>query len=252
MIDKRSLLRIFLPLAALALVACNGEKELRYMSYNVRNGSGMDDSTSYTRTASVIKQWNPDVVAIQELDSVTERSKQKYVLGELAELTGMHATYAAAIDYSGGKYGIDILSKEKPMQIHRYALPGREEARTLLVAEFKDYVCCCTHLSLVEDDRMLSFPIIQEALSLFKKPVFIAGDWNATPESDFIKRMDDKFIFMTDTTRFTFPADTPNCTLDYIALGKNVQVRIIEKETEVIDAPAESDHRPVTATIRWK
>ena len=92
MIDKRSLLRIFLPLAALALVACNGEKELRYMSYNVRNGSGMDDSTSYTRTASVIKQWNPDVVAIQELDSVTERSKQKYVLGELAELTGMHAT----------------------------------------------------------------------------------------------------------------------------------------------------------------
>lgn len=52
MIDKRSLLRIFLPLAALALVACNGEKELRYMSYNVRNGSGMDDSTSYTRTAT--------------------------------------------------------------------------------------------------------------------------------------------------------------------------------------------------------
>ena len=93
MIDKRSLLRIFLPLAALALVACNGEKELRYMSYNVRNGSGMVDSTSYTRTASVIKQWNPDVVAIQELDSVTERSKQKYVLGELAELTGMHASH---------------------------------------------------------------------------------------------------------------------------------------------------------------
>ena len=225
---------------------------MRLMSYNIRNLRGMDDMRDLQRVARVINEANADVVALQEVDSVTGRSGQTDVLALLAAETQMHPVYAAAIDYSGGKYGIGILSKEEPMQIHRYALPGREEARTLLVAEFKDYVCCCTHLSLVEDDRMLSFPIIQEALSLFKKPVFIAGDWNATPESDFIKRMDDKFIFMTDTTRFTFPADTPNCTLDYIALGKNVPVRIIEKETEVIDAPAESDHRPVTATIRWK
>ena len=249
---KYFLFAFFYSLTALAFVACNGEKELRYMSYNVRDGKGMDDLTDYARTASIINRYNPDVVAIQELDSVTERSKQKYVLGELAQLTGMHATYAAAINYSGGKYGIGILSKEKPENIYRYALPGREEARTLLVAEFRDYVCCCMHLSLTEEDRMLSLPIIREAVYPYKKPVFIAGDWNATPESEFIKQVNNHFILLTDTTRFTFPADTPRCTLDYIALSKNSQINIIDKETDVIDAPCESDHRPVVAKIRWK
>lgn len=249
---KKHLTAFLLSLAALAFVGCNGEKGLRYMSYNIKNGCGMDNKTDYTRIASVIKQENPDVVAIQELDSVTKRSGQKYVLGELARLTGLHATYAAAIDYSGGKYGIGLLSKEKPEHVYRYALPGREEARALLVADFKDYVCCCTHLSLTEADRMLSYPIIKQAVSHFKKPVFIAGDWNATPGSGFIKQVNDDFIILTDTSRFTFPADTPQCTLDYIALSKNVPVSIMMEEANVIDAPVESDHRPVTVAIKWK
>ncbi|HBK29320.1 MAG TPA: endonuclease, partial [Parabacteroides sp.] len=92
---KKHLTAFLLSLAALAFVGCNGEKGLRYMSYNIKNGCGMDNKTDYTRIASVIKQENPDVVAIQELDSVTKRSGQKYVLGELARLTGLHATYAA-------------------------------------------------------------------------------------------------------------------------------------------------------------
>ena len=45
------------------------------MTYNVKNGAGMDGVTDYARTASVIIQEKPDVVAIQELDSVTGRSK---------------------------------------------------------------------------------------------------------------------------------------------------------------------------------
>ena len=128
-------------------------KEIRFMTYNIRNCRGMDDSTNYSRIAQIIRNENPDVIALQELDSVTKRSKKIDVLNELVRQTGLSGIYSAAIDYEGGKYGIGILSKEKPQKIYRKTLPGSEEKRTMLIAEFKHYVFINMHLSLTEQDR---------------------------------------------------------------------------------------------------
>lgn len=76
----------------------------------------------------------------QELDSVTQRNNGVYSLGELAKRTLMHATYAPSIDFQGGKYGIGMLSKEKPLGFKRISLPGKEEKRSLLIVEFADYM----------------------------------------------------------------------------------------------------------------
>ena len=194
----------------------------------------------------------PDVVAIQELDSVTGRSKGAYVLGELAKLTGMHATYAPAIDYDGGKYGIGILSKKQPLHVYRYALPGREEARALLVVEFKKYVYACMHLSLTEEDRIASLPIIREATSGFDKPVFIAGDWNDTPDSPFIQELQKDFCILSTTDKPTCPADKPKACIDYIAVKKDCKPKNFAFFSYVTPASVESDHRPVNVHIkRW-
>ena len=222
------------------------------MTYNVKNGAGMDGVTDYARTASVIIHEKPDVVAIQELDSVTGRSKGAYVLDELAKQTGMHATYAPAIDYDGGKYGIGILSKKQPLHVYRYALPGREEARALLVVEFKKYVYACMHLSLTEEDRIASLPIIREATSGFDKPVFIAGDWNDTPDSPFIQEMQKDFRILSPTDQLTCPADEPKAFIDYIAVKKNCKPKHFAFFSYVAPASVESDHRPVNVFIkRW-
>lgn len=183
---------------------------LRIMSYNIRNGRGMDDLSDFERTADAINKACPDVVALQEIDSVTGRSGGIDVLRELAERTLMHRVYAPAIHYDGGKYGIGMLSKEKPVNFHTVALPGREEARTLLIVEFEKYIYCCTHLSLTEEDRMLSLPILFKEAAAANKPLFIAGDMNAHPDSEFIRALQDKFIILTDTKQFTFPADKPD------------------------------------------
>ena len=45
------------------------------MSYNVRNARGLDNVTDYQRVADVINSVKPDILAVQELDSVTGRSK---------------------------------------------------------------------------------------------------------------------------------------------------------------------------------
>lgn len=179
---------------------------LRIMSYNIRNGRGMDDVTDFRRTAAVINKVCPDVVAVQEIDSVTGRSGGKDVLREIAGLTLMHHMYAPAIDYDGGKYGIGMLSKEKPLGYRYLPLPGREEARALLVVEFEKYIYCCTHLSLTEEDRMLSLPVIRQVAASANKPFFIAGDMNAHPGSEFIRQLQNDFVILTDTKMPTFPA----------------------------------------------
>lgn len=226
-----------------------GNNTLRIMSFNVRNGKGMDDVSNYQRTADAILKLGPDVVAIQELDSVTGRSGQKYVLGELAQGTLMYPTYAPAIDYDGGKYGIGMLSKEKPLS-HRYiALPGREEARALLVVEFEKYIYCCTHLSLTEEDRMLSLPLIKEIAASAHKPLFFAGDLNAHPTSKFIQELQKDFVILTNMKQFTFPADKPSETIDYIATYARDTTAFTRISSYVADEPVVSDHRPIVTNI---
>ena len=60
------------------------QNTLRMMNYNVRNGIGLDGVTNYQRIADVINKAQPDVVALQELDSVTNRSAKVDVLCRLA------------------------------------------------------------------------------------------------------------------------------------------------------------------------
>lgn len=228
-----------------------GTDTLRIASYNIRNAQGLDNVTDYDRTAAVINRMRADVVAVQEVDSATGRSGGKDLLRELAERTQMHRVYAPAIDYDGGKYGIGILSKEKPLASRRLPLPGREEARVLLVVEFKNYIYCCMHLSLTEEDRMLSLPMIREVAAETQKPLFIAGDMNAQPESPFIQALQRDFVLLTRPEQPTFPADHPEATIDYIAAYRPDTTAFVCTATQVWDEPMASDHRPVTADVAF-
>ena len=71
--------------------------ECTLMSYNVKNGTGMDGRRDYDRTARVIAEEKPDVVALQELDQGTIRSGGRDTLQELAARTTLTGTYAKAM-----------------------------------------------------------------------------------------------------------------------------------------------------------
>ena len=132
---------------ALMPAACTTQTTaVKFMSYNIRNGRGADDVQDLGRIAEVIGRVAPDVVALQEVDSVTGRMNGRFIPEELGRMTGMHARFCRAIDYDGGGYGIGLLSRAEPLSVRRIPLPGREEARVLLMAEFPGYVVCVTHL----------------------------------------------------------------------------------------------------------
>lgn len=239
-----------LPLLALCLCAVARPTYVKLMSYNIKNGVGMDNRSNIQRVANVITATRPNVVALQEVDSMTARSGHRYILGELAERTNMYPYFAPAIDYDGGKYGIGLLSREKPLSVHTVPLPGREEARTLFVADFPLYTFIGTHLSLTEDDRMASLALIKAITDTCSKPVFVAGDLNDTPQSTFIKAVKEHYSILTPTDKFTFPADRPTETIDYIFTPDSKTSLLTTEWARVDNDTIASDHRAVAARLR--
>lgn len=227
---------------------------LRLMTYNIRHGEGMDNVLDLDRQAAVIQNATPDVVGLQEVDSCVKRSGYIPEAAILGNKTGMYATFGPAIPLTGGKYGVAILSKEKPLSHHNIPLPGAEK-RTLLVCEFQEYVFACTHLDLEEANRLASLDIILEEAAQWEKPFFICGDWNDQPSSTLITEMKKHFSFLNNlidnSSNYTFPANSPNRIIDYIASYGTAPHRVYKsiRKRQVINEPKASDHRPVLVEI---
>lgn len=243
------ILSVFILFHSFASGKTGSADTLKILTYNVRNCKGLDNLTNYERIAQIIKRMNADVVAIQELDSATVRSNGIDILALLARKTGMFSTYNPSISFQGGAYGIGILSKEKPVRKVSVPLPGIEEKRSILLVEMQDFVFCCTHLSLTQDDRMASVGIINNLVSNCKKPVLLSGDMNAEFGSPEIQLFSDTWQMLNDHLVSTFPANKPEKCIDFV-LAKNsekIQFRIVERIVE--NEPIASDHLPVWVKV---
>ena len=221
----------------------------RLLSYNIKHCEGMDNVVNYDRTASVIRSLNPDVVCLQELDSMNTRCNvfQMEVLGEKLD---MHSYFGSAIPYKGSKYGLGVLSKEKAINVYNFTLPGVVN-HTFLLLEFHKYIVICVHLDLTEVHRVESVKIITEQARKFKKPVYLAGDFN---EDNLKGKMFSEFYKDWDIislTNNTFPTGNPIKCIDYVLEFKGVNYNNKIKNKNVVyalkdvDVSNTSDHYPI-------
>lgn len=228
------------------------ENTHRLMSYNIHHGEGMDAKMDIERIGKLIIAVNPEVVGLQEVDSVVARSGNIDILQMLSEQTGMKGTFGYSILHDGGKYGNGILTREKPLSVKKIALPGAKEARSALVVELDKYVVVNTHLSLTNEERLESVKIITDAVKTYDKPVFLMGDLNATPDSEPITFLQDKWQILSNPKQPTSPSVNPRSTIDYI-LGYTANGQTYAKyKAQVIDEQVASDHRPLFVDIRLK
>ena len=242
---KKTLLILALLVTA---ITTSSAQRVRVMSYNVKNGMGVDGITSIERCSDVIRKVNPDVVAIQEVDSVNRRNNY-YVLGRMAEQTGYHAYYGPTIKHRGGKYGIGVLSKQPALSTKFYSMPHHREDRGVLVVEFKKYYLVCTHLSgqYIRDGRCVQVDVIREAVSGLKKPVVIAGDMNARPGTPVMKAFKEFAVVLSDENKKTAPSNDPRGCIDYV-LGTNGSFKVLDEE--VIYGCFASDHLPLYVDVK--
>ncbi|MBQ3289270.1 MAG: endonuclease/exonuclease/phosphatase family protein [Kiritimatiellae bacterium] len=243
-------------------------KPVTMMSYNIRIGCGLSDPFKLPpgdlghlpQVAKVIKEVNPDWVAIQEIDSKTKRVGFVDQTKALAELCGMKGVFvrktlntaenrfrtlssATAEELSGsGAYGLAILSKEEPLKISKVLVPGCYHTRCIEFVEFKDYVVACTHFPLKAEHSLIAAKVALANIADHRKPVFIAGDFNLSPESEAIAELKKGLTILNDTAVPTFPSSGPTCCIDYIMVDTPHADRVSVTERRVIADADASDH----------
>ncbi len=241
-----------------------GEDTLCILTYNVHRcnppGTKIIDIAAI---ANVVKQCKADVVALQEIDVNTIRSgKDIHEAEEIAKACGMYVCFGKAIDFSGGAYGVAILSKYPISAVQNYLLPKdadpKTEQRTLLIAEItisskKKFYFASTHLDVENaDNRVLQINEIQKRANAAAVPFFIGGDFNDTTGSKAIQIFDQHFQRSCETCGPTFPQDIPTTTIDFIAFLKKQAKKIKTIRHEVLVEKYASDHRPVLAEFLVK
>ena len=234
--------------------APQGNGTFRIMSYNIRHGESMERVTDARAAGRVMAAEAPRFVGVQEVDMGTRRVNGADTCRILEQVTGLHATFAKAIDFDGGEYGNAVLSREVPLDVKRIPLPGAEP-RVLLLCEFDDCWFGTMHLAVdSEEARMKSIEIIRKAVAdCAGKPVFLSGDWNARPSSPVLRGLKEFLSVLSPEDEATFHGGRPTSgarfCIDYIAVDSAHLGKYAVRERRVIPDARTSDHHPVVVTV---
>jgi endonuclease/exonuclease/phosphatase family metal-dependent hydrolase len=244
-----------------------GDKVLRIMTYNVHGCVGMDGRLSPRRVAEVISQYEPDIVALQELDVGRLRSGREDQAMLIAERLNMEHYFHASMRVAEESFGNAILSSY-PMKLikkgslsklqrfssleSRGALWVQVEFNTLLIQIIN------THLGLNSQERLM------QSRELFSKswlrnpqciePVILCGDFNAIPGSKVFKLIHNNLASVQAKAkrrqrRRTWFGRYPFACLDHIFASSVFEVVSVEVCDSYL-ARLASDHRPLLADLK--
>ena len=232
-----------------------GQREdvLRVMTYNIHHGVGMDKIYDLERIAKIINESGADLIAIQEVDKLTDRVKGVNVAADLAELTGMFYSFGKAIDFQNGQYGLMILSKWPLYDIALTKLPTAKgcEQRIALsalvdVEGLGEIRFISTHLQYKSSEqRYVQAEKINEVFgNPDVTPCIIAGDFNSGFGSPAFGVLSEAWDVKTKVDMGdTYPADMPNIQIDHIMTSGDIKLKAMG--AKVLENVVESDHRPV-------
>jgi len=230
------------------------EDIITVITYNIRHGVGLDNKLDLERIANVVKAENPDVVAFQEVDVKTKRTRKLDESKILGDLAGFKSFFGKSIPYGGGEYGNAIITRDRnAVLINHFPLPGKEP-RCLLAIQSRTkmgtpFIFACTHLCLDETNRIKSTEIINNWVRRVPYPTILVGDMNCKTDSIPYK----KFLKVWDSTWGakplpTFPANKPKTAIDHCLTYPKYKWNV--KEIKVIDEKVASDHRPLKITLK--
>src|SRR5216684_1148525 len=234
---------------------------VRVLTYNIHHGEGMDGRFDLARLADVVKSAQADLVALQEVDLETQRAGGVNELAELARLTDMHAAFGKAMDYSGGAYGVAILSRWPLRNTRNDPLPSFDdrEPRTALTVDVKAgeigplLEFTSTHLdqNRNSENRLAQARYLNERLAREDgQATILAGDMNARSGTDVMDLFDELW---TDPPVIDLaplpPNGRPRLSVDHVLARPAGEWRVIE--SRLIDESVASDHRPLLVVLEW-
>jgi endonuclease/exonuclease/phosphatase family metal-dependent hydrolase len=231
------------------------ETTLRILAYNIHHGAGNDEVLDLQRIARLIRSLDPDLVALQEVDSRTERTGRVDQAAELGRMAGMDWAFGSFMDYQGGEYGMAVLSALPIVDSTNHRLPEGPEPRSSLAVRVQlrgdagELIFAGIHFYRTAEERMAQARRLLEVLEPEEGPVILAGDFNSTPDSEVMALIGETFAIPDKgEDHFTFSSDRPEREIDFIVYRPADRFAVVE--SRVIDEPVASDHRPVFLVLR--
>ena len=232
--------------------------KISVLSYNIHIGNPPTKPKGFIdldTIAATIRTSGADLVALQELDSITKRSNGVYQLKVLAEKLNMYYHFEKTISHDGGSYGIGILSKYPLEEVTAYKLPQvdgiKSEPRKVLLAKVviqgKPIYFGCTHVDFTKQVNPVQMKEVVRVLkSLPEIPVIIGGDFNATPEMEGMQLMLAEYQNASIKNDFTIPVLHPTKKIDFI-FYKGLS---FVQDSVMTSHNYGSDHLPVWAAFK--
>jgi len=214
----------------------------------------MDDSLDLDRIAALIREVDPDLVALQEVDSAAGRTGRVDQATELGRLTGLNSVFGAFMPYDGGAYGMAVLSRWQIVESANLRLPDGEEPRTSLAVAVevpnskRKLRFVGIHFYRTEDERLAQAQTLEQALGNDTVPTILAGDFNSTPGSEVMGHLEIGWkVLAKGEDNFTFSSFDPEREIDFVLVRPVSVFQVIRQD--VLDEPVASDHRPVLVDL---
>jgi endonuclease/exonuclease/phosphatase family metal-dependent hydrolase len=238
-------------------------KRLKLLTYNIHSGIGTDRRYDLGRIEKMLREENPDIAAIQELDRRMYRTSGDDQSTLLASRLGVNDFFCTTRPIGDGAFGMAVLSPFPVRHKHEYDLsfhPQREPRFCLRVdVEIEPdtiiHVFNC-HLGLMTRERRFQRrQMLSEAILLSEDlhhPVVLMGDFNDRPipvvHGGLRKHFIDAFNAAGKRWGPTFKAGPIPLRLDHIYVNPGIRVIDCWVRSDQLARTA-SDHRPVIAVV---
>jgi len=228
-------------------------ESLRLLSYNIRAGLGTDGIRDLERVATVIRQFNPDLLVVQEVDRHVPRSRCADQFHHLTQALGLNGHFAKTIDLHGGDYGIALFSRWPFCQHFTCPLPAQEghEDRVLAGIEVRPpgsnlpLWWLGTHLARYSAELRLAQAEAIDAFVASHLPpeanVILAGDFNDSRHSPPLRHLSRHWTLVSREAP-TYPANAPEHDIDHILFRHGSRLECLS--AGLISEQVASDHLP--------
>ncbi|MGI9627778.1 MAG: endonuclease/exonuclease/phosphatase family protein [Longimicrobiales bacterium] len=227
---------------------------VRVLAYNIHHGEGMDEVVDLERIAAIIRDVDPDLVALQEMDSVVARTGGVDQAAKLGELTGLEDVFGRFMPYQGGAYGMALLSRWPISDVQNARLPDGDEPRTALNAIVtspdtgRRIRLVGVHLYRTEEERLAQAVALEDHLAGEPHPTLLAGDFNSTPGSPVMDHLASSWeVVHKGVDRFTFSSYEPVREIDFFLYRPSSSFQVLDQQ--LLTEPVASDHRPLVIDL---
>jgi endonuclease/exonuclease/phosphatase family metal-dependent hydrolase len=224
---------------------------MRLMTWNIHGALGRNPRFDLARVVEYVQKHNPDIVALQEIDSRRARAAG---MGDpfdvLREALGTYGTHAHAISTADGDYGQAIISRWPLVSssVHDLSYPEREPRRAIsayFATPVGNLHVIATHLGLSFRERDQQAQILLKLLDHADVPTVVMGDFNDWFWAGSVRRVLGR-VLPRCTHQRTFPAYLPLLKLDRVYVSE--ELALVGHQTDV-SARGLSDHLPIIADV---